>query len=251
MTTSRMPLLVCWATFLLLLVAAAGAQTTPVVTPTGYTIAGTIVSKTDGHPLAQARVTILDVKDAKKFQSLVTAEDGKFKFSGLPAAKYSLNGAKRGFISAAYDQHDQFNTAIVTGAGLDTETLTLRLAPDAVITGKVLDEAGDPVRHAMVTLYHVDHSSGVDEIHPSRAAQTDDQGTYEVTPLLPGTYYMSANAKPWYAIHPNLAQGGSESDRQAATVSTVDRSLDVTRLRRKAQRQFRCEEEIGCRWIFI
>jgi Carboxypeptidase regulatory-like domain len=193
-----------------------------------YRIAGTVVSKADGHALVRARVTVTDVKDAQKFQTLVTSENGRFEFGGLPAGKYSLTGAKRGFISTAYDQHDQFNTAIVTGAGLDTETLTLRVAPDAVITGKVLDEAGEPVRHAMVTLYYVDHSSGVDEIQTSRVAQTDDQGTYEVTPLLPGTYYMSANAKPWYAIHPNLAQGGSESDRRAATAPTVDRSLDMT-----------------------
>jgi len=42
----------------------------------------------------------------------------------------------------------------VTGAGLDTETLVLRLAPDAVIAGKVLDESNEPVRHAHVTLYY-------------------------------------------------------------------------------------------------
>src|SRR5437660_7519786 len=116
MPTLRMPLLICLATFPFLFVVLAVAQTTQASTPGGYMIAGTIVSKTDGHPLAQARVTVRDVKDPKKFRSLVTAEDGKFKFSGLPAAKYSLEGAKRGFIPAAYDQHDFFSTAIVTGA---------------------------------------------------------------------------------------------------------------------------------------
>jgi hypothetical protein len=212
--------------------AARGAQqgvSNPVAAvASGYRIAGTVVSKADGHPLARTRVTVRGVKDPQKFQSLVTSDDGRFEFTGLPAGKYSLTGAKRGFIPADYDQHDQFNTAIVTGAGLDTETLMLRLAPDAVITGKVLDEAGDPVRQAIVLTYYVDHSSGVDEIHPSRAAQTDDQGTYEITPLFPGTYYVSANAKPWYAVHPNLERPASESGGQAATAPTVDRSLDVT-----------------------
>src|SRR5882724_358826 len=149
MRTSRMPLLVCLATFLFVLVVRASAQATQTSTPSGYTIAGTIVSKTDGHPLPQARVTVRDVKDPKKSQSFVTAEDGKFKFSGLPAAKYSLNGAKRGFIPAAYDQHDFFSTAIVTGSGFETESLVLRLAPAAVIAGKILDETGDPIRRAM------------------------------------------------------------------------------------------------------
>ncbi|HKN15921.1 MAG TPA: carboxypeptidase-like regulatory domain-containing protein, partial [Candidatus Sulfotelmatobacter sp.] len=99
--------------------------------------------------------------------------------------------------------------------------LVLRLAPDAVIAGKVLDEAGDPVRRATVTLYYDDHSSGVDQIHQFRAAQTDDLGEYELTPLRPGTYFLSASSKPWYAVHPPSPSGGQE-------ITAVDRSLDVT-----------------------
>ncbi len=188
-------------------------------------IAGTVVSKADSHPLVRSRVTIRDTKDPKKFEFVITSEDGKYEFTGLPAGKYSLTGAKRGFISASYEQHDEFSTAIVTGAGIDTENLVLRLAPDAVITGKVLDEAGDPVRQATVTLYYVDHSSGVDRIHPSRAAQTDDLGEYELTPLRPGTYFLAASGKPWYAVHPPSAPVSSESNGQETPA--IDRSLDV------------------------
>ena len=184
----------------------------------GYRIAGTVVSKTDAHPLARARIFVRDAKDRQKFQSMVTAEDGKFEFSGLPAGKYSLEGTKRGFISAAYDQHERFSTAIVTGAGLDTERLVLRLAPDAVITGKVLDEVGDPVRGAMVTLFYDDHSEGVDQVRSFRSAQADDQGTYEITPVIPGTYFLAASARPWYALPPGPQPANSEP---------VDRSLDV------------------------
>ncbi len=93
----------------------------------------------DGHLLANVRVTVADTKNPQKVESVVTSEDGKYQFNGLPAGKYSLSARKRGFISAAYDQHEQFSTAIVTGAGLDTETLVLKLAPDAELTGKVLD----------------------------------------------------------------------------------------------------------------
>ena len=196
----------------------------------GFRISGTVVSKADGHSLARARVTVRDVKDAQKFRFMVTSEDGRFEFNGIPAGKYSLEGAKHGFISAAYDQHDQFSTAIVTGAGFDTETLVLRLAPDAVISGKVLDEVGDPVRRAMVTLYYVDHSGGVDQIHPARSGQTDDQGAYEMTPLTPGTYFLSASAKPWYALHTHSDEAGAEGAKQVATTTDQrlsNRILDV------------------------
>jgi hypothetical protein len=201
----------------------ATVPTTP-VTNTGFRIAGTVVSKTDGHLLARARVTVRDVKDAHNFQSVVTSDGGKYEFNGLPAGKYTLTGAKRGFIAANYDQHDEYSTAIVTGAGIDTETLTLRLAPDAIIAGKILDEAGEPVRHALVTLYYNDHSSGVNQVHQFRSFQTNDLGEYEMTPLGPGTYFLSASAKPWYAIHAHteLVRG-----HPTEAPSTVDRSLDV------------------------
>ena len=197
-----------------------------------YRIAGTVVSKVDGRPLSRARITVTDVKDSHKSESIITSEGGKFEFSRLPAGKYSLAGAKRGFISASYDQHDQYSTAIVTGAGIDTETLLLRLAPDAVIGGKVLDEANEPVRHAQVTLYYDDHSSGVDQIRQFRSAQTDDLGEYELTPLRPGTYFLSASGKPWYAVHPHAesahsASAPSDPDQPVEAPTTIDRSLDV------------------------
>jgi len=225
--------LIFWTTVLCLFAARgwAGPQIannmTAPIPAGGYRIAGTVVSKADNGPLARARVTIRDAKDSQKFQFVITSEDGKYEFSGLPAGKYSLSGAKRGFISGSYDQHDQFSTAIVTGASLDTEALPLRLAPDAVIAGKVLDEVGDPVRHATVTLYYDDHSSGVHQIRQFRSAQTDDLGEYELTPLKPGTYFLSASGKPWYAMHPPSEPGHSESDGQAQAARAVDRSLDV------------------------
>src|ERR1700722_3609735 len=202
------------------------ANIPPATIPGGYRIAGSVVSKADGSPLGRARVNVRDAKKPQKFQSMVTAEDGKYEFNGVPAGKYSLTGAKRGFIAASYDQHDQYSTAIVTGAGLDTETLTLRLAPDAVIAGKVLDEANDPVRHAVVSLYYDDHSSGVDHIRQFRSAQTNDLGEYELTPLMPGTYFLSASSKPWYAVHPHLDSTQSASE-PAENPPPIDRSLDV------------------------
>ncbi len=200
------------------------------------------MSKADHRPLARARITVRDTKDPKVLQSMVTAEDGKFAFDGLLAGKFSLTGARRGFISASYDQHDTFSTSIVTGAGLDTETLELRLAPDAVIAGKLLDEFGEAVRHAQMMLYYDDHSSGVDRIRQYRSAQTNDLGEYEFTPLRPGTYFLSASGKPWYAVHPRteprLASASesisSESltsepvaDEQSEATLAIDRSLDV------------------------
>jgi hypothetical protein len=188
-----------------------------------FRIAGRVVNAKTGSPLARARVSITDARNAQRTASILTSGDGKFEFSGVPAGKFALEGAARGFIRAAYDQHDQFSTAIVTGAGLDTESLVLGLDPVAVLTGKILDESGEPVRHAAVTVYREDHFSGVSRIRRFRSAQTDDLGTYEVAALDAGTYFVGVKANPWYEVHPRKAQpSGSENSPQS-----VDPSLDV------------------------
>jgi len=193
----------------------------------GSRVAGVVVSKADGHPLMGARVVVRDTRDPQKFESVVTAEDGRFAFEEVPPGKYSLEGAKKGFISAFYDQHEQYSTAIVTGAGFDTENFVLKLPPDAVITGRVLDEAGEPVRHATVSLYIENRREGVERVYPGHGAQTDDLGAYEITSLLPGTYFLSVRATPWYAVHPRTDPEGSRPAGQTNSPSAADRSLDV------------------------
>jgi Carboxypeptidase regulatory-like domain len=192
-----------------------------------YRVAGVVVSKLDGHPLAQARIVLADTKSPQSFQVILTSEDGRFDFATVPAGKFSLSGAKRGFIPAAYNQHDQFSTAIVTGAGVDTANLVLKLTPNATISGKILDEAGEPVRHGTVTLYQVDHQQGVDQIHQAQNVQTDDLGAYEMPLLRAGTYYLSAQATPWYAVHPPPEMDNPQSRDHSQLAATADRSLDV------------------------
>jgi hypothetical protein len=190
--------------------------------PSGpYRIAGTVVNAKGANPLARCRVTITDSKNRQSVKFAISGDDGRFEFH-VPAGKYSLEGAKRGFITASYNQHDQFSTAIVTGADLDTENLFLRLAANAVLTGRVLDEFGEPVRNAQMSVYREEHRFGVSRTSLYRGATTDDQGHYEVTPLDEGTYFVSAQATPWYAVHPvSNAEGAINAPAQ------VDSSLDV------------------------
>lgn len=201
---------------------ASAAQSSGGETAAQFRIAGRVVSTVGGGALARTRVTIRDAKNLKDVQSVLTGDDGRFEFR-VKRGKYALQGAKRGFITANYDEHEQFSTAIVTGAGLDTESIILKLAPSAVLSGRILDESGEPVRRANVVLWREDHSTGVSRIVWFRNDFADDQGTYEFTPLDEGTYFLSVSATPWYAVHPlsTAPEGG------VLMPAFVDRGLDV------------------------
>jgi Carboxypeptidase regulatory-like domain len=196
--------------------------------PARYRIAGIVVSKSDGHSLARAQVVIRNTKHNEQVFSTTTAENGSFEFAGLGLGKYSLLGEKRGYLQGSYDQHEQFSTAIVTGAGLDTENLVLRLSPASYIAGRVLDEVGEPVRRANLTLYELTHDEGVSRIATVRTGASNDLGAFELGPQAPGTYYVVVQAAPWYAIHRVRGEPGAGNSKSAtSTPGQVDPSLDV------------------------
>jgi hypothetical protein len=146
-----------------------------------------------------------------------TSEGGRFEFAGLPAGKFSLDGSRRGYISASYEQHEQYSTAIVTGPELKTDELLLRLNPVALIAGHVKDENGEPVRRAQVTLFMEDHRGGTDRVNRLLSAQTDDLGYFDFSSLIPGTYFVSVSAAPWYAVHASTLRMGGESGRSGVS----------------------------------
>jgi hypothetical protein len=195
----------------------------PSTTTASYRIAGRTVSAVDGHPLEGATVLISNTKTQQVVGSTLAREDGGFTFTDLKADKYSLQAVKAGYLASAYDQHDVFSTAIVTGAGLDTDSLVLRMTPAAILGGRVSDEAGDPVRGAIVTLYRENHDEGRSRITQFRNATADDLGAYEIVSLPPGTYFISAKGMPWYAVHPQPRNPANA----VGLIGTVDPSLDV------------------------
>lgn len=166
-----------------------------------YRISGTVVNALTGAPLGLALVALTDTASQANTLSVLTTEDGRFAFTSLKRGKFSLFGARRGYLRALYEQHEQFSTAIVTGPGLDSENLVMRLMPLAFLSGKVFDETGEPVRQANVMLFAENHRGGMNRVQSVNSDMTDDQGYYEFAALAPGNYFVSVAAKPWYAVH--------------------------------------------------
>ncbi len=185
-----------------------------------YRIAGIVLNAKTGAPVSAARLYLANVRNRREIKTALTSEDGHFEFL-VDQGKFSLEAAHKGFLRSAFNQHEQFSTAIVTGAGIDATDLKIQLAPEAEISGNVLDENGDPVRHATVTLYAETHNSGISRVVAAATEETDDQGWYEFVGVRPGTYFLSAHASPWYAVHPM-----SDAEGNPSAVS-VNRALDV------------------------
>jgi uncharacterized surface anchored protein len=191
----------------------AGAQSGP------YRVGGTVVNAVTGEPVSGAMVALLTLQDSSTFAAAESGEDGRFDLENLPAAKFQLTASKRGYSTGFYNQHQDFNSAVVTGEGQDTGNLVFRLAPEAILSGVVTGDGGDPVAGATVLLFEKPrgHDPGA-KIEQASAATTDDTGAYEFAGLTAGQYLLAVRAQPWYAMSQFSTSLGRqpETEQQAA-----------------------------------
>jgi hypothetical protein len=160
-------------------------------------------------------VAALSVSDHHAVASVESGNDGQFALEGLAAAKYDLVAFRRGFLLSLYNQHELFNTAIVTGEGQQTEGLVFRMTPVASLHGVVTSDGGDPVENAKVLLFLKPHNPSV-KITQKADTTTDDTGAYDFGDLAPGVYLLAVTAQPWYALHHSVLRQRPESDPSTA-----------------------------------
>jgi len=209
------PALIAVALVLLRLVAAPAQQ------PSQERVSGRVVSQIDKHPIPHAKVTLTNTRDPKIAATTIADDEGHFRFDPVPPGKYRMNASATNYLPANYQQHGQYATAIVTGAGLATDSLELQLNPVSSISGHVLDN-GEPVQRASVMLFREDPTSAA-HITQAQTAQTNDDGTYEFSRVAPGRYFLVASGTPWYAVHPPHDPTGYQPPFRVA----VDPALDV------------------------
>jgi protocatechuate 3,4-dioxygenase beta subunit len=78
-------------------------------------------------------------------------------------------------------------------AGQVVKDLSLKLAPQGVIFGRVTDADGDPLPGAEVQVLRIYHSRGKRGVSPVGGASTDDQGSFRIANLPTGSYYLAAD----------------------------------------------------------
>src|SRR5256886_196312 len=90
---------------------------------------------------------------------------------------------------------------IIVGPGCESENLIFGLRAGASISGDLVDESDDPIRHADVMLYHQLFTGGKRRTLLVRRVNTNDEGHYHFSALTPGSYVVAVLAQTWYAQH--------------------------------------------------
>ncbi len=186
-----------------------------------FHVSGKVVSAATGQALAHALVELLPTEQHAPAQSVESDDSGDFRFGSVAPGKWQLIAQTPGFVRQSFNEHGVFSSAVAVGPGLDAENLVFRLRPDAVISGVITDEVGDPVRGAQVLLIRSGMEEGTRRTVTQAQTTTDDQGHYRFAHLPPATYFIAVSTTPWYAQ-------GAQRSRADTAEGELPSPLDMT-----------------------
>jgi hypothetical protein len=158
-----------------------------------YSIAGVVVNSQNGDPIQRAQVVLVhfgDDRQAPVSWSAFTDSSGAFRFSAVPAGHYILSAQKPGFQA---DGSERFEARAQLTASREGERL--KLTRLGVLTGKVLDQTGQPLRGVNIIALSQQIVDGLRQTQAVRNVTTDDRGMYRMWDFSPGKYYVKAAGK--------------------------------------------------------
>ncbi len=126
---------------------------------------------------------------------LLTGSDGRFAIRDLPAGPVSLQASAPGYLAGNIGQSRPRGPArpLRLTPGQQVSDAVVRLWKVGVITGTVIDEAGEPVIGVNVLAYRRgDLGAASVAFVAAGSGRTDDRGVYRLSALAPGDYIVMA-----------------------------------------------------------
>jgi len=172
--------------FLLLaaLPALLSAQESPTSSSCPCSLRGTVINSVTGAPVPGALVQ----SSAASQPATLTDSEGSFHFDGLPAGTLSVSATKPGFL--AQNPFLRQSTPIVVGP--EAPPAVIKITPGGVITGRVVDEQGEPLENFNIQLIRRAPSDGALYPHNfnAKAYTTNDLGVFRIPDLPAGSYFV-------------------------------------------------------------
>ncbi|MGH9835833.1 MAG: carboxypeptidase regulatory-like domain-containing protein [Blastocatellia bacterium] len=174
-----------------------------------------------------------------------TDENGRFRFTGVAAGRYSIFALAPGYISSGDDYLGRRGQTLNIAEGEKIENIDLEIRRGGVIAGRITDSGGRPVIEEMVNLSKLDKDNqprsywGYNLSH--EMYRTDDRGFYRIFGLPEGRYLVSVGQaqRPGSAsitssrlFYPRVFYPDATSEAEAKVVEVSEGSeaadIDIT-----------------------
>jgi hypothetical protein len=177
----------------ILILAALLAQQASSPIPVTDRVEGAVINALNGEPVRKATV-VLRAQDQDQGQSYADETDGNGHFSigDVEPGQYAVTAEHSSYFLRTPGATGAPPPNIKVEKGQTVPAVTIRLTPLGVITGRVLDSDGDPVRGARVNVLRYVYSNGKKRLASVEGAQSDDNGDFRLFGLRSGTLYLKA-----------------------------------------------------------
>ena len=160
-------------------------------------IRGRVVASDSGRPIRRAIVRLASPA-IRESRSTSTDQDGLFEFAQLPAAQYNVSASKSGYVQMGYRQTrpNGPQRPITLAEREVAERIDIALPPGGVITGRVVDEFGEPVSDVFVAAQRQQYVNNARRPIPvGSPSSSNDIGEFRIYGLSPGDYYVAATPR--------------------------------------------------------
>jgi hypothetical protein len=170
-----------------------------------------------------------------------TDADGRYEIKGLPVNTYTVVATKANYVRNAWGEArvEGPGKRIPVAEGQVVDKIDVRLIRAGVVTGRVVDEFGDPVTDVFVTAMRYQYIQGSRRLTQNgRSGQTNDIGEYRVYGLSPGQYFISATLRNFTGMNtettdrssyaPTFYPGtGNVAEAQRLTIAAGQTAPDI------------------------
>ncbi len=133
------------------------------------------MSADTGAPVRRAQVRISGPDIGSK--TAMTDAEGRYEFRDLPGGRFTLSAIKSGFVTVQYGQTRPYESGksieLVEAQVLDKADIAMPRG--SVISGRVLDEFGEPVADAMVSAMRSAWTAGRRKLQPTGRIGADQR----------------------------------------------------------------------------
>ncbi len=181
---------------------------------------GRVTSAATGGPLRRAQVRAMSM-DARGGGVTSTDAEGNFEIKELPAGRYTITATKGGYVTGQFGQRrpGEPGTPIELVDAQTADKVNFVLSRGGVISGRILDDGGDPVSGTQVSAMRFQSMAGTRRLVPGGGEgstdRTDDQGGFRLFGLPPGDYFVSANNRQGLLMQADV--NNTEADGFAPT----------------------------------
>lgn len=150
-------------------------------------VEGTVVNSATGDPIRKARVTLAPVDEGADPYATTTDAKGHFLIDEVDAGRYRLAASRNG-----YTEPRKSGPALTLEKGQNIKDVVVKLAPDGVISGRVLDGEGDPLANVAVACMNAGYQNGKRGLVIVGWGTTNDLGDFRLPGLRAGKYVVRA-----------------------------------------------------------